>query len=459
MIEAVDLGIGRKYPACTIAASTFRLMKHLSRQVALSGLFNVALAASAQDPSPALIGYWHNWNDASAPYIQLDQIDPRYNVIEVSFAVPAAGTSHQMEFVPSETTQGILAAQVASLQTEGKKVLISIGGANAAVHLDSDTERDEFVSALLSIINEYGFDGLDIDLEGSSVAITGGTITAPTDASILRLIDAVNTIADSFESQNGTHMMLTMAPETAYVQGGMSAFGGIWGAYLPIIHALRDRLDILQVQLYNSGSMYGLDGAIYEQGTADFIVSQTEAVIQGFNTGGGFFAGLPPEKIAVGLPACNAAAGGGFTDTATVRAAMEYLLGTGPQPGAYTLVQPGGYPALRGMMTWSINWDAVSTCDGVYSYAENFERTFLDPSTGVASVPEAAMLISPNPVNDVLRFSVPVHGPVIIRDLSGRVVQYASGNGAIWTVDVRALPNGMYVLDGAEHLPTRFMKD
>ena len=35
------------------------------------------------------------------------------------------------------------------------------------------------------------------------------------------------------------------------------------------------------VQLYNSGSMYGIDGNIYTQGTADFIVAMTEAVIQG----------------------------------------------------------------------------------------------------------------------------------------------------------------------------------
>jgi hypothetical protein len=29
----------------------------------------------AQAPNPALIGYFHNWQDANAPYIQLDQVD------------------------------------------------------------------------------------------------------------------------------------------------------------------------------------------------------------------------------------------------------------------------------------------------------------------------------------------------------------------------------------------------
>lgn len=265
----------------------------------------------AQAQGPDLVGYWHNWNDASAPYIELDQVDPRYTVIEVAFAEPAPGTTYDMQFVPSLTTPATFIAQVASLQAQGKKVLISMGGANATVQLNADVERDQFITSMVGILNTYGFDGLDIDLEGASVTNTGGTIAAPTTPSVIRLIDAIGSIMAQYHAQNNRKMMLTMAPETAFVQGGMSAYGGIWGAYLPIIDALRDSLDILQVQLYNSGSMYGIDGGIYNQGTADFIVSQTEAVLQGFTTAGGTFAGLRPDQVAIGLPACTSAAGGG----------------------------------------------------------------------------------------------------------------------------------------------------
>ncbi|MCY7330292.1 MAG: T9SS type A sorting domain-containing protein, partial [Saprospiraceae bacterium] len=151
----------------------------------------------------------------------------------------------------------------------------------------------------------------------------------------------------------------------------------IWGAYLPVIHALRDSLDILQVQLYNSGSMYGIDGGIYTQGTADFIVAMTEAVIRGFNTAGGAFAGLPANKVAVALPSCPSAAGGGYTSPAVVASAINYLRGVGPKPGTYTLVQAGGYPDLRGMMTWSVNWDKVTSCNATtYEYAQSFQNIF-----------------------------------------------------------------------------------
>ena len=425
----------------------------------------ILLVALVNAQSPALVGYWHNWNDASAPYLELDQIDPRYNVIEIAFAEPVFGTTYDMVFTPSGTPQGTFIAQVAALQATGRKVLISIGGANATVHLNSDVERDQFRTSVLAIIDTYGFDGIDIDLEDASISITGGSITAPVDAPLLRLIDAIEGIADDFELSQGTPMMLTMAPETAFVQGGQSAFGGIWGAYLPLIHALRDRIDILQVQLYNSGSMYGIDGGIYAQGTADFIVSQVDAVVQGFPTSGGNFIGLEPQHVAVGLPACGSAAGGGYTDTTIVRTAVEYLLGTGPQPGSYTLAQPGGYPMLRGMMTWSINWDSASECNGANGYAENFERIFGDISTTIVDRPSTgSILITPNPANDriVIRGLDCSTSAVSILDVSGRVIRVVRFGRNDPTLVIADLTAGAYLLridSGGTVRSIRFVKD
>ena len=393
---------------------------------------------------PDLIGYWHNWNDGNAPYLELSQVDPRYTVVEVSFAVPAVGSTYDMVFAPAETAPATFLADVAALQAQGRKVLISIVGANATVHLDSDAERDQFVSSMLAILDTYGFDGLDIDLEGASVAISGGTIANPVDARIIRLIDAVNTIADTFENTHGIPMMLTMAPETAYVQGGMSSFGGIWGAYLPLIDALRNRLDILQVQLYNSGSMYGIDGATYTQGTADFIVSQTEALLQGFSTAGGYFAPLPPEKVAIGLPACPLAAGGGYVPPAVLEQAVDYLHGFGPQPGSYQRV--GTYPTLRGLMTWSINWDATANCSVPDEFAQAYQDLF-GISTTVAETPDTDFLLWPNPLAAGVLHLGGLQGDerLLLLDALGRTVhtERATGERTTLTVD---LPAGTYLL-------------
>jgi chitinase len=333
-------------------------------------LFN---CAKAQVPSPALNGYWQDWDDASSPYIQIDQVDSRYNVVTVAFAVPVGGTLYQIGYTPITGTNAAFISEIQNLQSQGKKVIVSIGGETDPVSIATVAQRNIFISSVDAVLNTYGFDGVDIDFEGTSLSISGGTIAAPVDSPIINLIAGLKQIMQDYRISHNKKLLLTLAPETADVQGGMSAYSGIWGSQLPIINALRDSIDILQVQLYNTGSMYGIDGNIYTEGTADFIVAETEACIQGFNTSGGTFAGLPASKVAVGLPACSGAAGGGFTDTATVGKAMRYLLGTGPKPGSYTLHQTGGYPTLAGMMTWSINWDNV--CTG-YDYAENFQRIF-----------------------------------------------------------------------------------
>jgi chitinase len=342
----------------------------------LSWFLFLAINIIAKAQSPALVGYWHNWQTTAAPYISLDQVDTRYNVVCVSFGVPQAGTNAQIVFTPDQVTTATILTQIQTLQSQGRKVVLSIGGATAPVSMSNATERNAFINSVTGLLNTYGFDGIDIDFEGSSLSVSGGTIATPIDQPILNLIAGIKQIMTNYRASRSRKMFLSMAPETAFVQGGMSAYGGVWGAYLPVIHALRDSMELLQVQLYNSGSMYGINGGIYTQGTADFIVSQTEAVIRGFNTAGGAFAGLPASKVAIGLPACTSAAGGGYTAPATVTAAVNYLRGTGARPGNYTLAQAGGYPDLRGMMTWSINWDKVSTCGAAYEFAQNFQSIF-----------------------------------------------------------------------------------
>ena len=432
----------------------------MKKQLQRQNIFNFGLIilmtclpffSKAQAPNPALIGYFHNWQDFNAPYVQLDQVDSRYNMIDIAFAVPHTGTDYKMEFVPDQVSQATFISQIQTLHGQGRKVIISMGGATSPISLDNISERDTFITTMTNIINTYGFDGIDIDFEGSSLSVSGGTISAPTDQPIINLINAVKQIMANYFSRNNHRLILTMAPETAFVQGGLSAYGGIWGAYLPVIDALRDSLEILHVQLYNSGSMFGIDGNIYTQGTADFIVAMCETAIQGFNTTGGMFPGLPASKIAVGLPACSMAAGGGFTDTATVKAAIDYLRGNGIQPGTYSLVNPSGYPTFRGMMTWSINWDAVATCGSTYEYAQNFQTIF-GTATSIATDDNSEKLFSvfPNPASELLHFNISNHlsAPtnIHIYNTLGEIVFSKAVTGENETIDISNLPNGVYCL-------------
>ncbi len=401
--------------------------------------------------SADLIGYWHNWNDVNAPYIPLTQIDSRYTIIEVAFAVPTSPSDMTMTFVPDGITQAQFITQIQTMQSLGKKVLLSIGGANTSIDLTSTLNKNAFVSSLTSLLNTYGFDGIDIDIEnGNSILALGGTIAAPTNVAQVNLIAAIQQIMSNYRLNHSSKLWLTMAPETAYIQGGQSAFGGIWGGYLPLVNALRDSIDILQVQLYNSGSMFGIDGQIYSQGTTDFIVAMTEAVIQGFSTSGGFFQGFPASKIAIGLPACTSAAGGGFADTTSVKNAVNYLLGTGPKPGNYTLAQTLGYTNLRGMMTWSINWDAVSSCGSQYKFAQNYQQLFTT-STGLANYSNTEQVkLFPNPAKSYTYFTtmdnIGANTAIKIFASDGRLLQTIIPQAETMLLNIEQLVAGVYFI-------------
>ncbi len=185
---------------------------------------------------------------------------------------------------------------------------------------------------------------------------TSGNPTTPT---IVNLISALTTLRAHY----GANFVLTMAPETFFVQLGYQFYGGTCsgcdtraGAFLPVIYAMRNSLTALTVQDYNSGPIMGLDNAYHTMGGADFNIAMTDMLTAGFtvaNTGITFPA-LRPDQIAFGTPS-ESSAGNGYTAPAVVEQALDCLT-KGITCGGYTL-RGGVNPGLRGVMTWSINWD------------------------------------------------------------------------------------------------------
>ncbi len=317
-------------------------------------------------PKRLLIGYWHNFNNGSG-FIKLRNVSSDWDVINVSFAEPVSGSTSQIAFVPDAATSAAeIKSDIAILHGRGKKVLISIGGANGHVELRSASERQQFVSSMKAIITEYGFDGMDIDFEGQSIHVNPGDsdFANPTTPVITNLISATREIRNSF----GSSFILTMAPETFFVQVGYQFYGGSsggdsrTGGYLPVIHALRDILTVLHVQHYNSGSVTALDNQWYAMGNADFHVAMAEMLLTGFTVAntGKFFPPLRQDQVMIGLPA-NGNAGNGYTSEAEVQKALNYLVKGQSFGGRYLLRNRAGYPNFRGLMSWSINWDAFNS--------------------------------------------------------------------------------------------------
>ncbi|MET9107489.1 chitinase [Streptomyces zhihengii] len=335
----------------------------------------------AELPAHALVGYLHASFANGSGYTRMSDVPDSWDVINLAFGEPTSATSGDIRFslcpvseCPNVESVAEFKAAIKAKQAAGKKVLISIGGANGQVQLASTAARDAFVTSVSKIIDEYGLDGLDIDFEGHSLSLnTGDTdFRNPTSPVIVNLISAVKTI----KARYGSDFVLTMAPETFFVQLGYQFYGsGPWGgqdpragAYLPVIHALRDDLTLLHVQDYNSGPIMGLDNQYHSMGGADFHIAMTDMLLAGFPVAGDqsrVFPALRPEQVAIGLPA-STQAGNGHTTPAEVNKALNCLT-KGTDCGSYRT--HGTWPALRGLMTWSINWDRFNQ----YEFSKNFD--------------------------------------------------------------------------------------
>ncbi|WP_338701081.1 glycoside hydrolase family 18 protein [Streptomyces sp. Q6] len=339
---------------------------------------------SADLPAHALVGYLHASFANGAGYTRLADVPDSWDVIDLAFGEPTSTTSGDIRFnrcpvteCPNVESDADFKAAIKAKQAAGKKVLISIGGQNGQVQLTTTAARDTFVSSVSKIIDTYGLDGLDVDFEGHSLSLnTGDTdFKNPTTPVIVNLISALKTL----KAKYGDRFVLTMAPETFFVQNGYQFYGsGKWGgqdprcgAYLPVIYAMRDALTLLHVQDYNSGPIMGLDNQYHSMGGADFHIAMTDMLLTGFPVAGdanNVFPPLRPDQVAIGMPA-STNAGNGHVTPAETNKALDCLTKK-TNCGSYPT--HGTWPALRGLMTWSVNWDRFNS----WEFQKNFDAYF-----------------------------------------------------------------------------------
>ncbi len=356
-------------------------------------------------PSVAIVGYWQNWLSDLAPFIPLsDLVTSNYTVIDISFGVQSSTEDdHIVTFTPDASgypdVQDFI-DDVALLKAAGKPVILSLGGETGHFSLESETDKDAFVASLKTLIDTYGFDGIDIDFEG--VAAKLGETSSSLEYSTLTserskyLIDALNELTDYY----GEDFILTFAEELYYVQVGYNTYPGTSsGDFLPVLYNLWDKWDLLHVQYYNYGSEWWMGSDKQETYSAELVTQELELLLTGFTLGstGNSFPAIEPSRLAIGLPCTCSASGTVGIDDYNVPIddmieALEYLR-TGEKPEGFAYTTKGIYEPIRGMMTWSINWDATDDCEHTpYDFADRYYEYFnaLANEKPVASITSAA---------------------------------------------------------------------
>ncbi|MER5909196.1 glycoside hydrolase family 18 protein [Streptomyces sp. NPDC001982] len=277
-------------------------------------------------PKHAVTGYWQNFNNG-ATVQKISDVPSGYDIIAVAFAdattTPGAVTFNLDSAGLGGYTVDQFKADIRAKQAAGKKVIVSVGGQNGTVSINDSTSATNFANSVYSLMQTYGFDGVDIDLENG--------LNATYMSQALR----------SLAAKAGPSLVLTMAPQTIDMQSTS-------GSYFQTALNVKDILTVVNMQYYNSGSMLGCDGKVYSQGSVDFLTALACIQLEG---------GLSPSQVGLGLPASTSGAGSGYVSPTVVNNALDCLTkGT----GCGTFKPSKTYPDLRGAMTWSTNWDAKS---------------------------------------------------------------------------------------------------
>jgi chitinase len=286
-------------------------------------------------PAHLLMGYWQDFANGATP-LTLASVPTSYNLVAVAFGA-ATDTPGQVSFSLDPTlasdlggyTQQQFINDIATLQARGQKVILSVGGADGAISVDDAASASAFASSVYAIIQEYGFNGVDIDLENG--------VNPTYMASAL----------EQLEGDVGSSLIITLAPQTVDTQS-------TGDDYFALALDIKSILTMINTQYYNSGSMNGCDGNVYAEGTENFITALACTELEG---------GLSPSQVGIGLPASTSAAGSGYVSPSVVDDALS-CLASGADCGSF--VPPQTWPGIRGVMTWSINWDAA---DG-YNFAD-----------------------------------------------------------------------------------------
>ncbi|MEU3395483.1 chitinase [Streptomyces filamentosus] len=276
-------------------------------------------------PKHAVTGYWQNFDNGAAKQ-KIRDVQAAYDIIAVSFA-DSTTTPGQITFnldpAVGYASVADFKADIAAKKAAGKSVIISVGGEKGNVTINSDASATAFANSAYALFQEYGFNGIDIDLEH------GINSTYLTKA--LRQLSALA----------GPKMVLTMAPQTIDMQSTGTE-------YFKTALAVKDILTVVNTQYYNSGAMLGCDGKVYSQGSVDFLTALACIQIQG---------GLDPSQVGLGVPASTRGAGSGYVSPAVVNNAIDCLT---KLTGCGTFKPAQAWPTLRGAMTWSTNWDATA---------------------------------------------------------------------------------------------------
>ncbi len=284
---------------------------------ALLVLFAATLASARAEP---ILQAYFNGGDPAALRAA---VGTDYTHVDVAFLLPnpdgnalgfdAIATS----FYGSTVTTGI-AQSIRALQADGKKVLLSFGGSTvtSAQYAALGANVPSLAAGISRFVKNpvaadgqpLHFDGIDIDFEDTAAFANGGSGAGYRGVNFL--IDLTKELRLPANLPSSAGWLLTHAPQPPYLSKDPFWSGDGIGGYIPVLNAVADQIDWINLQYYNNGDAGGHPGF----NTAAQAVSSYRDIASGWSGVAGVpdFAGLAPRKLVVGKPVGQADAGSGW---------------------------------------------------------------------------------------------------------------------------------------------------
>jgi len=294
--------------------------------------------------SKAIIGYW----GSAADKPQLSQLPQAlqygYNVVCLAFGdslTPDGGFQIHTNLGSVPTKSWI--SNQAGVNDDSWQYLLSFGGQNAAGPYITDI--DAYVTGFMTNFEKahvnYGFDGIDIDIE------TG--MTTP-------LLKALRQIFTQLHQQG---FVISMAPQPLNIDPEeVTVFmEGAYNAYVPLVDTT-----IIETVTYVAPQMY--NNPMPLQGIESYLQSlQKGHQIEWTNAA--LIVNIPSSKMVFGYPAATGAAPAGPSaswESSGSSIAQKYT-------GSDLLMGTGG------VMTWSIGWDSSNNWEFVKSVSKIWSQS------------------------------------------------------------------------------------
>lgn len=328
----------------------------------------------ADQKTGKIIAYLPGW---STPPAGEELVAAGYTHVIVAFGVFSTITPGQI--VPA--FDSVTPAYIKSLQTAGLKVLVSLGGAstnlvNTTVDFHSVLSRvsdpqcftEEFINSLEDLLTQYGFDGVDIDIEHGLIG--AGSFVNPT-GDIAVMANILHTLHNKHPN-----ILLSLAPQMSNI-AATQGFGETAGNYASLVMQTAPILSWVGIQLYNSGCSLGIDNVCYgfnpnhPETFGDTYVAMATNLLEdwphkdGANRATGFqpyLSYLKSSQIVLGFPAVDK---NGVTDNASPIANISVVkrsitclrTATLGKNSCHTYVAPRPYPNIGGVFEWQVTYD------------------------------------------------------------------------------------------------------